>query len=526
MNQTTPPPKDGLEGMKQNFSQDLTSGFVVFLLALPLSLGIASASEFPPVMGVLTAIFGGLLATFFSGSQLSIKGPAAGLIVIVAQAVTEFGGGTEGWKLALGVMMVAGVLQIVFGLLKWGKFIDIFPLSAVHGMLAAIGLIIIAKQVPVLLNADIGLAYGPGPLALIASIPKFIANLDGQVSIIGFGSLIIMFGWGFVKHEKLKIIPAPLLVLIFAIPAGMILNLGVDKPDSLVKVGNITEQLEIHASAKGVSQIGTFLKFLIMVAIVGSLESSLTVKAIDMLDPWKRKSDPNKDLIAIGVANTFAGLLGGLPMISEVARSSANVAQGGRTRWANFYHGLFLLIAVLFAYKLLELIPNAALAAMLIAVGFKLAHPKEFRHMLQVGPEQLAIFVTTIFATLLKDLLVGIAAGMALKVIIHLFRGAKFGSLWKAGLSVDEKDDEFVVKFGQSAVFTNFLGIKAELEKLPKDKTIQFDVSDTALIDHSVMSDLSYFQKECEAAGGKVSFIGLDEMKPVSSYSTAARVRK
>jgi len=510
MNQTTPPPKDGLEGMKQNFSQDLTSGFVVFLLALPLSLGIASASEFPPVMGVLTAIFGGLLATFFSGSQLSIKGPAAGLIVIVAQAVTEFGGGTEGWKLALGVMMVAGVLQIVFGLLKWGKFIDIFPLSAVHGMLAAIGLIIIAKQVPVLLNADISLAYGPGPLALIASIPKFIANLDGQVSIIGFGSLIIMFGWGFVKHEKLKIIPAPLLVLIFAIPAGMILNLGVDKPDSLVKVGNITEQLEIHASAKGVSQIGTFLKFLIMVAIVGSLESSLTVKAIDMLDPWKRKSDPNKDLIAIGVANTFAGLLGGLPMISEVARSSANVAQGGRTR----------------AYKLLELIPNAALAAMLIAVGFKLAHPKEFRHMLQVGPEQLAIFVTTIFATLLKDLLVGIAAGMALKVIIHLFRGAKFGSLWKAGLSVDEKDDEFVVKFGQSAVFTNFLGIKAELEKLPKDKTIQFDVSDTALIDHSVMSDLSYFQKECEAAGGKVSFIGLDEMKPVSSYSTAARVRK
>ena len=209
-------PLDGLEGLKQNFRQDATSGFVVFLLALPLSLGIAAASEFPPIMGVVTAIIGGIVATFFTGSQLAIKGPAAGLIVIVADAVGAFGGGVEGWRLALGVMVVAGVIQILMGVLKWGKFVDIFPLSAVHGMLAAIGLIIIAKQVPVLLNVDPALAAGKGPLALFAAIPEFFANLDPQVALIGGVSLALMVGWGFVKHPMLKQIPAPLLVLLFS----------------------------------------------------------------------------------------------------------------------------------------------------------------------------------------------------------------------------------------------------------------------------------------------------------------------
>jgi MFS superfamily sulfate permease-like transporter len=351
-------PKDGWEGLKENFAKDATSGFVVFLLALPLSLGIARASEFPPLMGVITAIIGGLVTTFFTGSQLTIKGPAAGLIVIVAGAVTEFGGGVEGWKLTLGVMVIAGLFQILFGVLKWGKFVDIFPLSAVHGMLAAIGLIIIAKQVPVLLNVDPSLVSGKGPLALFAAIPLFIQNLDPQVSIIGGISLVIMMGWPFVKHPALKQIPAPLLVLLLTIPLGMYMNLGSTAPAyTLVKVGNLIEQIGIKVDFSGISQAGIFVKYVIMVALVGSLESLLTVKAIDMLDPWKRKSDPNKDMIAIGIANTLSAVFGGLPMISEVARSSANVANGGRTRWANFFHGLFLLLSALLAYQVLELIP-------------------------------------------------------------------------------------------------------------------------------------------------------------------------
>ncbi|HBI30542.1 MAG TPA: sulfate transporter [Verrucomicrobiales bacterium] len=519
-------PKDDFAGLKENFSKDATSGFVVFLLALPLSLGIAAASGFPPIMGVLTAIIGGLVATFFTGSQLSIKGPAAGLIVIVADAVGAFGGGIEGWQLALGVMVVAGIIQILMGVLKWGKFVDIFPLSAVHGMLAAIGLIIIAKQIPVLLNVDPNMASGMKPLALFAAIPSFFANLDPQVTIIGGVSLAIMLGWGFVKHPVLKKIPAPLLVLLFAVPTGLMMNLGSEAPDyTLVKVGKIIDQVDINASFEGFSKTGLFIKFVIMFALVGTLESLLTVKAIDMLDPWKRKADPNKDIIAIGVSNSLAGLLGGLPMISEVARSSANVAQGARTRWANFFHGLFLLLSVLLAYQVLELIPNAALAAMLIAVGIKLAHPKEFIHMLKVGPEQLAIFITTIFFTLAKDLLVGIAAGMVLKAIIHLSRGVSPMSLFQARAAVDEESDRYVLRLGNAAIFTNYLGIKKHLDKIPEGKAIVLDLTKTVVIDHSVMENLHHFDDDYTRAGGTVEFLGLDQLKPVSAHPLAARRR-
>ena len=213
-------PADGLAGLKENFSSDAISGFIVFLLALPLSLGIAKASEFPPIMGLITAIIGGLLVSLISGSRLTIKGPAAGLIVIVAGAVAEFGQGDNvlGWKLALGAMVVAGFVQILFGVLKLGKLADFFPLSAIHGMLAAIGIIIIAKQIPVLLNDNPLLAKGKGPLELLANIPNFIMNLDYKASIIGIVSLSIMLGWPYIKNRYIKMFPAPLVVLFFAIP--------------------------------------------------------------------------------------------------------------------------------------------------------------------------------------------------------------------------------------------------------------------------------------------------------------------
>lgn len=515
------------EGIKENFRQDATSGFVVFLLALPLSLGIAAASGFPPIMGVVTAIIGGLVATFFTGSQLAIKGPAAGLIVIVADCVGAFGGGTEGWKLALGVMVVAGILQILMGFAKWGKFVDIFPISAVHGMLAAIGLIIIAKQVPVLLNVDPAIASGKSPFALYGAIPEFIGNFDPGVSMIGIVSLVIMIGWGFVKHPKLKVIPAPLLVLLFAIPTGLYLDLQDSAPSyTLVEVGRLADQVGLNSSFEGISQTGIFVKFVIMVSLVGTLESLLTVKAIDGLDPWKRKAEPNKDIIAIGVSNTLSGLLGGLPMISEVARSSANVAQGARTRWANFFHGLFLLVSALLAYRLLEMIPNSALAAMLIAVGFKLAHPKEFIKTFKIGSDQLAIFVTTIIITLGTDLLMGIGAGMVLKVLIHIKRGAPIPSIFRAGVTVSVKKETTTVTLGKAATFLNYLGLKKELDKVPAGQTISLNLSNTVLVDHTVLENLHQFESDYTRAGGKLIYDGLDELKPFSTHPYAARRRE
>lgn len=518
-------PKDGLAGLKENFSSDAASGFIVFLLALPLSLGIAKASDFPPIMGLITAIIGGTVVSLFMGSRLSIKGPAAGLIVIVAGAVAEFGGGETGWHLALGAMAVAGVVQVLFGVFKMGKLMDFFPLSAVHGMLAAIGLIIIGKQIPVLLDINPAMAKGKEPLELFALIPTFLQNLDPRATLIGLISLAIMMGWPYIKNTLIKKIPAPLVVLAVAIPAELWMDFQTTEPAyALVHIGNLLDNIKINVDFSGINQTGLFIKFVIMFALVGSLESLLTVKAMDMLDPFKRKSDANKDLIATGIGNTLVAFLGGLPMISEVARSSANIANGAKTRWANFFHGFFILAFVLLASHWIELIPNTALAAMLITVGIKLTHPKEFIHTLEKGKEQLLIFIVTILFTLGVDLLVGIAAGILTEILVNLFNGKPLSAIFKAPTSVSFTNEAYLVEISDAAVFTNYLGIKRKLEAIPPGFFVTIDLSKTHLVDHSVMENFEHFKNNYELDGvGKVIIIGLEAHRSLSGHKAGAR---
>ncbi len=355
-------PKDGLEGLKQNWRVDALSGFLVFLLALPLSLGIAKASEFPAAMGVLTAMIGGIVVGFFQGGRLTIKGPAAGLITVCSGAVVGLGGGLIGWHAACGVIVVTAALQFLFGVLKFGSLSDFFPHSAVHGMLAAIGVLIFAKQFPVLLGVDPSLTKGLSPIQLYLHIPTFVANATPNIALIGIISLLVLFGLPALKVNFIKKVPAPMLVLVLAIPLAMAMDFKGQHPNALVTIGNFWQNVTFNASF---DQIGTFVfwKFVFMFLFVNSLESLLTVKAIDGLDPWKRKSNYNTDLKALALGNGLAGIFGGLPMISEVARSSANVGYGARTRWSNIFHGACLLIAMLALIPLIEMIPNAALAA-------------------------------------------------------------------------------------------------------------------------------------------------------------------
>lgn len=517
-------PKDGFAGFKEYFKDDAISGFIVFLLALPLSLGIAKASDFPAIMGLVTAMIGGLVVTFFAGSRLTIKGPAAGLIVIAVGAVADFGGGETGWHLALGAAVVAGVFQVLFGIFKLGKLTDIFPLSAVHGMLAAIGLIIIVKQIPVLLDVDPGLAKGKGPIELVGAIPSFIMHLDPRATIIGVISLLVMLFWGKIKTSFLRFIPAPLIVLLFSIPAELMMDFQHSAPPyALVKVGNLMEHIKWNVDFSGIHMPMVFIKYVILFAIVGSLESLLTVKAVDMMDPYKRKSDSNKDMIAIGIGNILSSILGGLPMISEVARSSSNVNNGAKTRWANFYHGLFIFIFVLFAVHLIELIPNTALAAMLISVGIKLAHPREFLHMAHIGKDQLLIFIVTIFFTLYEDLLVGIAAGMVLKIILHLINGAPLKSLFKAHFTLSQNGDDYLIVLDKAAIFTNYIGLSNQLNAIPSGSKITIDAGKVNLIDHSVLENIQHFQQSYLDHGGTFQIIGLDQLKPYSAHELAAR---
>jgi MFS superfamily sulfate permease-like transporter len=295
---------------------------------------------------------------------------------------------------------------------------------------------------------------------------------------------------------------------------------------ALVHIGNLLDNIKWNVDFSGFQQTSIFIKFVLMFAVVGALESLLTVKAMDMLDPFRRKSDANKDLIAIGIGNTITAVLGGLPMISEVARSSANIANGAKTRWANFFHGFFILIFVLLASHLIELIPNAALAAMLITVGIKLTHPKEFISTLKKGKEQLLIFIITIVFTLVHDLLVGIAAGIFMEIIINLLNGKPLKSIFKAPTEVSFTDTEYLVEISDAAVFSNFLGIKRKLEAIPPSFNVTIDLSKTHLVDHSVMENFEHFKQEYEQQGGKVKIIGLDNHSAVSEHITAGRKKK
>lgn len=526
-------PADGWEGLKQNFSKDAMSGFLVFLLAMPLSLGIAKASNYPMIFGLITAIIGGLLVSFFMGSRLSIKGPAAGLIVIASGSVIAFGDGEAGWHLALGAAVVAGILQIIFGLLKAGKLADFFPGAAIHGMLAAIGVIIMAKQLHLLLGINPAELKGKEPLELLAMLPSSIMHENAHLTEIGLSCLLIMIVMGFVKHEKIKKIPAPLIVLAVSIPLGIALHIkteGEIANFALVKIGSIGDAFKsgfINVDFSGfLTKPGVFMEYVILYALIGSIESLLTAKAVDGMDPFKRKTDYNKDLIGVGIGNTLGAIIGALPMISEVARSSANVANGARTRWANFFHGLFLLLAIVLATPVIEMIPNVALAAMLVFVGFRLAHPRQFVHTLHVGKEQLLVFVATVIVTLSTDLLLGVGTGIVLELLINIINGAKLNNLFKPQITINNSNDEYHIRVKGALVFSNLLGLKKKFAEIPAGQVINFDFTACTLVDHTSVVAIYEMEELYRHNKGSIHLFGFDKLRAVAKDPTSTRLQK
>lgn len=537
-------PRGGLRSLLRYGRYDLISGFLVFLIALPLCLGISMASGYPPIAGIFTAIIGGVIGTLVSNSELTIKGPAAGLIVIAFGAVQELGHGDPilGYQRALGIGVVAGLLQICFGLLRAGALSEFFPSAAVHGMLAAIGIIITSKQVHTILGVA---PTAKDPLGLLAEIPHSLANLNPEVALIGGLSLLLLFGLPLIKNRYVRMVPAPMLVVVLSIPLGRYFDLSHQHLYSwhhhiysvgaqyLVKVPDHLLQAVVGPNFSAVLS-GPGLKYVAMFALVGSLESLLSAKATDLLDPWQRKTHMNRDLLAVGIGNTLASFVGGLPMISEIVRSSANINNGARTRAANLFHGLLLLGFVALVPGLIRQIPLAALAAMLVYTGSRLASPKEFVAAYQVGREQLLIFTTTVVMTLLTDLLVGIGAGVAVKALVHLVRGVPVMALFRSQLTVEEvkptqSHPELRVRIQGAAVFTNWLGLSQRLRLLlakHHGETVVLDFTDAKLVDHTVMSKLSELRREVSALQGIVlSIIGLGGHEANSAHPLAARVK-
>ena len=366
----------------------------MFLLALPLRLGIAEASGFPAVMGLLTATIGGVLTSWFTGSKLSIKGPAAGLIVIVFGAVQDLGGNNpiNGWMHVLLAIFVASIIQIILGLLKLGKWVDLIPPSAIKGMLAAIGVVIFSKQIYILLGipaTDLAGNSISKPLPLLANLVSNLKFINWKVAAIGVWSFSWVWIWTKVKSPVLKAIPSPLIVLVSVIPIAYYLEI-----DSIYRLRFGFEFSQIwNLKIAFVPPVSwwVFIKYVGLFAIIGSLESLLTVNAIHGLKP-EVVPNKDKDLISIGIGNMVASLFGGLPMISEVARSSANIDNGAKTHWSNVFHGLFVFLFMVFSSYFNELIPLTALAAMLVMVGIRLASPRVLVELNKLVPNRFGAF--------------------------------------------------------------------------------------------------------------------------------------
>ncbi len=536
---TSEVPRGTLLNLGRYARHDVLAGFLVFLIALPLCLGIALASGYPAIAGVFSAIIGGLLTPWISNSELTIKGPAAGLIVIALGAITEFGavyGPERAYRLVLGVGVAAGVLQIIFGLTRSGILGEFFPITVVHGMLAAIGVIIMSKQV----HITLGVTDVKGdPLALLAQIPRSLTRLNPEIAVIGVVSLLILFLLPLVRNRYVRMIPAPMLVILVAVPLGIFFNLAHEHTYSFVAhkyplgekfLVTVPNNLFAAIAFPDFTALATpsGWKWVVFFALIGSLESLLSAKAIDLIDPWKRKTNMNRDLLAVGLGNTVSASLGGLPMISEIVRSKANVDNGARTRFANLFHGLFLLGFAALVPGLIHRIPLAALSAMLVYTGFRLASPREFISVTRIGKEQLLIFLATLVGVLATDLLIGVAIGIAVELAIHLIYGVPLRSLFKPFLDIEPRDDgTCVIRAGGSAIFSNWIPFKRQIEHigLSQRNNLVIDLSETRLVDHSVMEKLHELQEEFEQEGLSLELSGLESHRKLSEHLFSARRR-
>jgi len=517
--------KFGWSSVKKNFKFDILSGFIVSLIALPLCLGVAAASNFPPITGVLTSIIGGLIIGFFSGSELAIKGPAAGLIVIVAGAVEEFGRGDihQGYLLTASLIAVTGVAQIILGFLKIGKWADFIPSSIVHGMLAAIGIIIISKQIHLLIGITPEEIKGMHPLELIMHIPKSLMHLEWHVTLIGVFCLALLFLLPKFKSRFIKSIPPFLVVIVMAIVIAQIFHFSSEKKfyNTLINPGNIEFNVFFNAGIFNSENIGITLKYFFLLTIIGTIESMLTVKAVDLLDPYKRTSNYNKDVIAIGIGNFFSGILGAMPMISEVARSSANINNKAVTRFSTIMHGTFLMIFVLVFVSIIKLIPVAALSSILIFVGYRLANPKDFLRAFKISNEHFIVFLTTTVVTLVEDLLVGVLAGIILKMLINFIKSGELRNPFASKLTIEHIENKTIIHLDSAAVFTNWLGLKKHLQH-ENGKKIVIDFSNVRIADSSFIDNIYRYK---ENYPHEFVLKGFQELYSIKNHPHSLRIR-
>lgn len=543
-------PRNGIAGLK-HFRHDLLAGLVVSLVSLPLSSGIAIASGAPPIYGLISAIIAGLVYPFVGGSYVTIAGPAAGLAPALMVTMASLGGAGDadhvgaGYSRLLVVICMVGVIQIILASLKLARFAAIFPISVVEGMLGAIGLLIIVKSLPMFFGYT-GAVHAHGFFAYLAETPSYLAGAVPQALALGLGSLVLMLalsGKAAKRIRLLQVVPPQLVAVFLGTIGGLLLGLRSVEPSLLIQVPDNPfsgfQAPDFSAVLSSPELWQAALIGVVTLTLIDGVESLATAFAIDRIDPFQRRSEPNRVLMAMGVANLVSSLAGGLTVIPGGVKSKTNIAAGGRTLWSNFVNAMCLVFFLAVAPGIVSMIPKAVLGAVLVYTGYKMCEPSIARHLAAVGREQLWMYGVTVAVTVATDLLWGIAIGTLMQLLINVLllgevtRKTPAGGLWYAirGMFqspvVERKlhDDRYELVINRPLVCFNSSQLAREFEGVPaeaKEVRLFFD-RDVAMVDHTALDRLS--QLISAYAARPVHMAGFEFLKPTATHDRAVRVR-
>ncbi|MCV9385871.1 SulP family inorganic anion transporter [Reichenbachiella ulvae] len=509
-------------GFLSNISRDLPASIVVFLVAVPLCLGIALASGAPLFSGIIAGIVGGIVVGLISGSSLGVSGPAAGLAVIVLNSITELGS-FENFLLAV---VIAGVLQIVLGIAKAGVLGYYLPSSVIKGMLSGIGVIIILKQIPHAFGYDADPEgdmdfFQPDGHNTFSEILYAFENITPGAVIIGFLGLAILILWERPFMKKMtftKYVNGPLV----AVAVGIVLNLVFESIPTLSLHGDHVVTIPVTTSfdeflglfaTPNWSMIGEKQIYIVAftIAVVASLETLLSVEAADKLDPERRITPTNRELVAQGIGNSVSGLIGGLPVTQVIVRSSANIQSGGKTKASAVFHGIFLMICALAVPQVLNMIPLASLAAVLIVVGFKLVKPSMFVEMYKTGNDQFYSYIITILGLVFTDLLMGIGMGLVVAIMFILWNN--FKTPYHFDPDHVKEGQPITIALSDNVTFLNKASIIKTFNVLPDDSEVIIDATRTQEIHWDVMELIEDFKINSKNRGIDLKLVGFDHFK-------------
>lgn len=500
---------------------DFFSGLTVFLVALPLCLGVALASGAPLYSGILSGIIGGIVVALISGSQLSVSGPAAGLTTLVSASIISLGN----FETFLLSVIIAGVFQVLLGIFRLGVFASYFPSSVIKGMMAAIGIILISKQIPLALGYNQPDFWSSGFIQIFTSenflgnLVEFNSHITRSAVLISLLSLGILIFLKQPKNKKFNIIPASLIVVIF----GIIINytftqLGSSyalKTNQLVKIpNNIFAEIKFPDFSKIITNYEIW-KDGILIGILATLETLLSIEAMDKLDKHNRITPVNRELIAQGVGNFCCGLLGGIPITAVVVRGSANIQAGAKTKISAFVHGFLLLLSVLLIPFLINLIPYASLSAILILTGFGLTKLKIYKSLFNLGWKQFIPFIITIIIILMTDLLIGVSIGLLISIYYIIKENFKESYILEK--THHQGIDLYTLKLHSSVTFLNKVEIKNTLDQVPPYSELVIDGSEIHFIDHDVLETISDFVTKAHDRHIQLKLINIQPIETAAS---------